>query len=294
MTTTRVTQNSSAYLSTRSLQKSLARLTKVQNQLASQRAVQQSSDDPAATAAAMQQTTRKAADTQYLKNVDYATGRLGIADNTLSAIVEQLQSVRNLAVRSQNGSMTSEALKALGDQVTADLGQVVDLYNTTYLGQSIFGGTMPDGQDVVDPTTLAYAGDDQAVRTRISSAATVDVAVSGTSIKADTVPALLQSLAANITSGSSSGVASDMTTLDTALSAITDMLSDVGARENRVTDTKYLVQTQVDDASVQISNNLDLDVPAAAVQMQQDEISYQAALAITAKTLTKSLVDYLS
>lgn len=295
MSYTRVTQNSSAWLTLSSLQKNLRDMQKTQIQLSDGRVVQAASDDPAATAAAMQQTSRKSAGNQYLKNVEYASSRLGITDNTLSGLVTGMQSIRNLMVQAQNGSMTDAALVALGDQITELQTEMVDLYNTTYLGHQLFGGTAAPGDVVAgSPGSYTYTGDDQPVYSRISKTATVDVSVAGRDIGADTVPDLLTQAAAHVSAGDSAGIATDLDSLDAALDGIVAALGDVGARVNRVTNTKHLVQAQVDDATSQISNSLDLDTAEAVVRLQQQQNSYQAALAVTSRVLTKSLVDYLA
>jgi flagellar hook-associated protein 3 FlgL len=298
MALTRVTQTSISQGTLRNLQNSLTRVQTLENQLSSGRRVSVASDDPAATADAMALSSQKASDDQYLRNIDYATSRLGITDNTLTSLNDSLRGVRNLVVQAQNGSLTSSALSALGDQVAATQSEVVDLYNTRYLDQSLFGGTISN-QNAVDPdpassTYLNYLGNDAPISTRVGRDSTVRVDVKGTDAAANTVPALMTTIAADIKSGNTSGLSADLTALDAAMNTVTATLGDVGAREARIRSTKNLVQAHLDDTTNRISENLDIDLPATIMNVQLQQVSYQSALAATSKVLSKSLVDYLA
>jgi flagellar hook-associated protein 3 FlgL len=287
----RVTQGSINASTLRGLQAALGRVQDLQGQLSSGKRIQVPSDDPSATASAMTYRSQQAADVQYLRNVDQVTARLGVTDNTLTSLSDRLREVRQLMVQAQSGAISNEARTALSAQASAVRDEVVGLFNATYLDRPVFGGTIP-GQQAVDPTTGSYLGNDAPIVSRISRDATIRVDVKGTDVGADTTPALLDRIVADL--ASPAGVpAADFTDLDAEMSKVLQNLGDVGARAARVDATKTNVDSQRLDLTSRISENEDVDLPATIMNLQAQQVGYQSALGASAKILQTSLLDFL-
>ncbi len=291
MSVGRVTQRSVSDTTLRGLQANLTSLQKLQNQLSSGHRISAPSDDPSGTASAMLLSSQKAADDQYLRNIGFAQSRLQVTDSTLQSLSTQLQSARDLLVQSRNAALNTDSLTAISQQVDQIRSQVVDLYNTRYLDRPVFGGTIA-GEYAVDPATGAYLGDGGGVAARISRDSSLRVDIAGTSVGADTVPDALEQLATNI--GTTGATDADLDALDVALSLVSQALGDVGARENRVTDAQNLVTAHQSTLTDQISQNVDIDLPATIMNLQTQQVAYQSALGAAARILQKSLVDFLS
>jgi flagellar hook-associated protein 3 FlgL len=235
--------------------------------------------------------SQQAADEQYLRNIDQVSARLGVTDNTLTQLSDRLRGVRDLLVQAGNGGLGADSRSALASQAAALKSEIVDLYNTTYLDRPIFGGTVP-GLQAVDPATGAYVGNDQTVQTRISRDATVRIDVKGTDVAADTTPALLDRIVADL--GTTAPIPSaDFADLDATLSKVMQALGDVGARAARVDTTKTNVDSHRLDLVARISENEDVDLPQTIMNLQSQQVAYQSALGASAKILQTSLVDFL-
>jgi flagellar hook-associated protein 3 FlgL len=291
MSINRITQSTLSTTALRGLQGSLSRVQTLQQQLSSGKRVSAPSDDPAATAAAMTFRSQRAADEQYLRNADAATARLNVTDNALTQLADRLRSARDLIIQSQNGGIGSDSLVALSQQVLAVRQDAIDLYNTRYIDRPVFGGTAA-GAVAVD-TSGAYVGDDQPVVIRISGDATVRTDVKGTAVGADTVPDLLNQIAADIAAGDGASVQDDLDALDTAMSSVQQALGDVGARSNRVETAHSLVDSARLDLTAKISENEDVDLPEAVMNLQAQQVAYQSGLSAAAKITQVSLVDFL-
>ena len=290
MTVTRITQRSIADTTMRGLQGNLARLQKLQEQLSSGRRIDRPSDDPSGAASAMTFRSQRVAAEQHLTNIDQAVGRLNVTDDALVTVSSRLRAAREHMVASRSGALNTEARQALSAQVTAIRSEVVDTYNTRYLDRPVFAGTAP-GSNAVDPSTGTYVGDDAPVETRISRDATVRVDVAGTAVAADTVPALLERIAANISAG---GVtAADYDELDAALSKVVQALGDVGARGARIERTRAAVDSTRLDLTSRISENEEIDLPETIMHLESQKVAYQAALGAAAKIQQTSLADFL-
>jgi flagellar hook-associated protein 3 FlgL len=289
--TIRVTQGLISASSLRGLQSALGRVQDVQAQLSSGKRISVPSDDPSGTASAMTLRSQQAADVQYLRNIDQVTARLNVTDTTLTSISDRLRSVRQLLVQAQNGALSTESRAALSAQAGALKGELVDLYNTTYLDRPVFGGTVA-GQQAIDPTTGAYVGNDQPVSTRISRDATIRVDVKGTDVAADRIAPLLDRITTDLAAGN--GIPSaDFDDLDAVASTVIQALGDVGARTARIEATKANVDSQRLDLTARISENEEIDLPATIMNLQSQQVAYQSALGASAKILQTSLLDYL-
>ena len=289
MTAGRITQRTISDTALRGLQGNLGRMQKLQEQLSSGRRVSTPSDDPSATVSSMTLRSRRASDEQYLRNIDTSTGRLTVTDNTLTQLSDRLRAVRDLVIQARNGALGQAGLSGVSANIQAVRAEIVDLYNTTYLDRPLFGGTVP-GSAAID-SSGAYIGDDGAVEARITPDAVIRIDVAGTAVGADTVPGDLDTIAANVVGGLVGDA--DLATIDAALSRVATALGDVGARSERVSQTRTVVDSHRLDLTSRISVNEDVDLPEAIMNLEAQKVGYQAALASAAKIQQISLVDFL-
>ncbi|HEX2807078.1 MAG TPA: flagellar hook-associated protein FlgL [Kineosporiaceae bacterium] len=290
MSRSRITQAGIATVALRGLQSNLTRMQTLQNQLSSGKAISRPSDDPSGTVSAMTLRSRRAGDEQYLRNIDQGIGRLTVTDNALTQLSDRLRSIRELVIQSRDGAIGTSSQAAIAAQITAVGSEVTDLYNTTYLDRPIFGGTTA-GKTAVDATG-AYVGDDGAVPVRISSDAVVRTDITGTAAGANTVPGMIAQVAADVVSATGASDA-DLDNLDAALSRVAQALGDVGARSERINQTRTMVDSHRLDLTSRISMNEDVDMPEAIMNLSSAQVAYQAALQSAAKIQQTSLVDFL-
>ena len=70
-------------------------------------------------------------------------------------------------------------------------------------------------------------------------------------------------------------------------------IGDVGARAGQVDATKTRVTDKQLDLKGRISQNEDVDLPKAILELQASQVAYQASLGAAGKVLQTSLLDYL-
>ena len=288
--TSRITQATTTTVALRGLQANLGRTQALQEQLSSGKRIFRPSDDPASTSALMQLRSSQMADEQYQRNNQQAKGRLTVTDSAVQSLSDRVRAVRELMVASNSGALSTDGRSALGAQVDAIRSEVVGLYNTTYLDRPVFGGTVP-GREAVDPTTGAYVGNNAPIEARISTDAVLRIDVKGTDVAADTLPAALSAVSANIVT--TGATPTDFTAIDSALSALQRAIGDVGARTERLDTTSALVESHRLDLVSRISENEDVDLPETIMNLQAQQVGYQAALGAAAKVMQHSLIDFL-
>lgn len=134
-----------------------------QAQLSSGKRILSPSDDPVAAAQVLTLQHVDAANQQYQRNIDSASGRLGLETNALNQVTTILQTARTLALQGNNGTQTAADRNAIAAQLRQLFSQLVQTANgTDGQGDSLFAGnaarTIPFVQGA--NYNVTYAGDD--------------------------------------------------------------------------------------------------------------------------------------
>lgn len=127
-------------------------LEEVNRQIASQKKLSLPEDDPVAVAELMFQRSRMNDIERYERNIDFSKGRLDLMESKMGEVNNLLHRARELAIQGANGIYTKEETQKMGAEVNQILEQVVQLANSKYKGQSLFGGT----HSQEEPFRLSY------------------------------------------------------------------------------------------------------------------------------------------
>jgi flagellar hook-associated protein 3 FlgL len=277
------------------LQISLGRLSKLQEQLSSGRAISRPSDSPTSTVAALRFRADIRRSEQLKRNADDAVGWLDATDRALSTQTTITLRARDLLLQGINGSSGPAEREALAQEIDRLRESSIAAANATYLGRPIFGGTTTN-PNAYDATTGAYVGDTNAIERSIAANVTVQANVTG--VDAFGPPGadlfqLLDDIADHLRSGASASLSADLTALDTARQRLTNNLATVGARTNQLESVRSRVDEGMLDAQSALANVESIDLPATVMQLQLQEVAYQAALSATSRVIQPSLVDFL-
>jgi len=286
----RVTNKMISDSTLRGLQTNLSRNAQLQDQLSSGKVLTRPSDNPSAAVTSMQLRTQQRLDTQYLSNIDNAAARLETGDQALATISSLLIRAKSIAVNAQDSALPSASRDALSAELVVIQKGISDAYNTQWLGRPIFGGTAQGS--VAINSDAEYVGNDQPVTTRIAREVSIRIDVGGRDSGADVLPALLGNMAANIADGAvDTELYQDQ--LDAVQKQINTTRGELGARAAQVDSTKNRVDSEQLDLKTRITNNEDVDLPKAILELQASAVAYQASLGAAGKILQTSLLDYL-
>jgi flagellar hook-associated protein 3 FlgL len=292
----RVTDGSITTRVLANLQRNVARSAQIQEHLSSGKQINRPSDSPTGTVSSMQLRGEQRINEQYSRNAADGLGWLDTVDSTLTQSLTQLNRARDLTIQSQSGTSTPQSREAIAVEIDNIRQQLIGASNTTYLGRPVFGGTTA-GSTAYDSDGV-YQGDDGQVLRTIGANAQVRVGETGPAVFGDgtTSPdlfAVLEGLATSLRNNDTAALTAGQDDLDTAATQIKSVLSDVGARYNRVSQMSETALDRVVTLKSQISDVEDIDLPQTIMEMQLQETAYQAALAATAKVIQPSLIDYL-
>ncbi|OII40567.1 MULTISPECIES: flagellar hook-associated protein FlgL [unclassified Curtobacterium] len=290
---TRVTTQMSMAAASARLQAGAARVAELTDQATTLRAIQKPSDDPVGTASSMQVRKEQAAAAQYSRNANDAAAWLATTDSALSSVYSVLNSVRDLTVQAANsGTMSDTNRDAFVTQFKSLKADLEARANTTYGTRSVFAGSSTAAAAYDPATGWAAAGTD--VSRRIGDGTTVRVDTAGTAVFGsgdDSVFAVIDSIVNDLQNGVN--VNARINDVDGALGTVRGAQADVGIRHAAALTAQDSLKSATVSLESRRADIEDVDLAKAVLDLQVQQTNYQAALAVTAKVLQPTLMDYL-
>ncbi|NKX53599.1 flagellar hook-associated protein FlgL [Arthrobacter mobilis] len=298
---TRVTSQSMSRFAQQNLQSNMERLARLQEAATGQSKITRPSDDPSGTADTMRVRADQRANEQYKRNIDDAAGWLATLDSALGSATDALHRVRDLAVRSGSGSVSDTGREAIALELSALKDELLAAANTRYMGRSVFAGNS-DAPAVFAPSadgTLNYEFTGPAagsVERRVDAATTVRVDadgrdVFGTEAGGDSAFALLDAMVADLRAGKPvNGYLAD---IDARLKTVVAQRAEAGVRHAQVLRAQEANMEQSVSLEARRSSVEDPDVGQVILDLKLQEVAYQSALAVTARVLQPTLMDFL-
>jgi flagellar hook-associated protein 3 FlgL len=280
----------------RNLAQTLRRLDRVQNELSSGKRIAHPSDDPRGIGSALTLRSALATGETYLKTIDSSLSWLRATDATLGSATDLMQRARELAVQGSSDTLSSAQMAGIAAEVDQLLNQMVTLGNASSGGQRLFAGLRTDTNPFTltagPPTTVTYNGDAGLMMREIDVGSTMSINVSGGGPFLPMMNSLIQ-LRDDLQAGNTTGVRSDIATLDAAIEGLLGTRADVGGRVNRLESAQARQQQVQVRLTEQLSTVEDTDYAEAITRFTVQENVYKAALAAGSRALQPSLFDYL-
>ncbi len=289
----RVTSQTLAQSALRNLQSGLNDLSRLQNQATSQRAFAAPSDDPAAASAALDLHAAQHRNAQYARNIGDGLTWVTTVDNAISASTSLLGRARDLTLRGANsGALDANAREAIALELETIADELFAQANTTLLGRSVFAGTT-EGSAFADDFTFAGVPGSE-VRRRVADGETVRVDASGAEVFGSgdgSVFALIGSIVADLRGGAD--VRGRIDQIDDRMNAMLGVQGAVGARQNQIMRAKDAAADATVSLEAQRAAVEDIDTVEVLVALKSQELVYQSALAVTARVMQPTLMDFL-
>ncbi|KQO98254.1 flagellin N-terminal helical domain-containing protein [Leifsonia sp. Leaf264] len=278
----------------RHLQAAGSKYATLQNQATSGKRIQAPSDDPSGSANLLGVHKAQASGEQYTRNIADALGWLTTIDSSLMTVNSQLSRARDLAVQGANdGSMSPQAKEAIALELTTIKDSLLKETSANYQGRSVYAGTSDTG--VVFNDDYSYNGiAGSSVERRLGDGATIKVDADGAAIfgtGTDSIFAKLDGLISDLRAGVPTSAR--IGEIDKTLDDVRKAQSTIGARHNVVLTTEESLATRKVDLEDQRVRLEDIDLPTIIMELQMQELTYQTALSVTAKSNQHNLMDFL-
>lgn len=292
----RITQQAMSMQALDRLQTRLRQLAETQSSLGSGRRIHQSSDDPAGMNRAISLRSQQASNQQADRNTGDGLMWTSLADSKLQTLLDRLHRARELAIRA--GSVTNAAER---DAFAAELSEIreeaVAIANSRVGDRGLFAGHLDGAAVAHDGTNWVYQGDDGAVERRVGEGDVVQVNVIGDEVfgfaAGRDVFTVLDDLTARIQASDSPGIQTSIDEVDDAMDRIMSGLADLGAATNRLEAAQQRGQAEELSLQQRLSEVESVDVAEAIMQLQLEQVAYEATLGALSRSIQPSLIDFL-
>jgi flagellar hook-associated protein 3 FlgL len=250
----RVTAQATMRTAQLNLQHSASELAKLQDRATSLKKISKPSDDPIGTADSLRIRAEQQQNQQFARNITDGSGWLTTLDSTLTASTTLMHQIRDLTVQGANdGTMSAEAKEAIAVELEGLREELLNRANTTVQVDV-------DGRDVFGEG-------------------------------ATSVFAVIDSIVSDLRSGVN--VNPRIAELDTHLNAMLGVHGTVGARHAQLLRAEETTMERAGSLEAQRSGIEDVDLGEVVLDLKLQEVTYQSALAVTARVLQPTLMDFL-
>ena len=297
----RITQRSMAQTSLLGLNSNLAAVQKLQQQLTSGKTISRPSDDPTGTNTSMLTRQTMSGNDQQARNISDGQTFLNSTDSALQSMLDQVRKVRDLNVQAlNNGAQDASSQQAIATEVDGIRQSLIGAANQVVQGRPIFGG-ITSGSVAYDSTGawkgMLGPGNTPVPLTRqVSDVEAIRVDVTGPEAFGDPTSgkdlfAVTQNVVNHV--GNPTALATDLSDLDNVINGMLKAEADVGTRSARLDTAAQVNSTASLNLQTKLSNTENVDLPKTIMNLQMQQVGYQAALQVTAQSLQPTLLDFL-
>lgn len=290
----RVTNQTLMASAQRNLQANKAHLASLQTQVSDLKRITRPSDDPTGTGSSLQVRAQQAAAAQYSRNIDNGRGWLTTADTAMTNSTDILRRVKDLTIQGSSDVLTPAAKEGIAAELEGLKQNLLSQANATFMGRNVFAGNSDAGVAFTSGSPAAYTGTGSTVDRRVADGVTVRVDADGAAIfgtGAGSAFDLIDKIAADLRSGANAS--SNISALDERMSTLVAEHAAIGARDAQIQRAQDVNVTQQGNLEATRAGIEDVDMSKAILDLQLQSTNYQAALAVTAKVLPPTLMDFL-
>jgi flagellar hook-associated protein 3 FlgL len=289
----RITPQMTARRTMSNLQRNIEALNRLQDEMSSMKQLRRPSDSPVGTVSALHYRSDLGRNEQLDRNIDDGLTWLNLADSSLTSIIDQLHRVRDLSIQGRNATSDAGAREAFAMEIDRIRDSIIGLANTKNLDRAIFAGNASGG--VAYDSNGNYLGTSGSVDRTVAPGVRVQVNVNGDEVfgtpGSDVFSAL--SRISNALRTDPTQLNAEVANLDTRITNIQNSQASIGARTRRLETMKDRNGTDGITLKQSLSQVEDADLAQVTLELQMQQVAYQAALQTTARVIQPSLVDFL-
>ena len=279
-------------------------LSTTEQELSTGKSINQPSDNPYGASLAISLNQDLSSLASYSGAVTDGTAWTSAATSSLTNIQSMLQRAQELVVEAANGTQSPSDLAASAAEINQLTEAIKQEANTQYNGQYIFSGTATGTAPYSTATGDVYQGNSGAVTRQIGPNSSLQVNVDISSLlgsgqgQDNDLISTLRSVAADMSSGTSAGVAdlsnNQLTNLQNSLSSLEQLQANVGASSDRLTLASTRISNLQTSDTAALSNTEDANMAQTMTTFSNEQAAFTAALRAGANIVQSSLMDFLN
>ncbi|AND42225.1 MULTISPECIES: flagellar hook-associated protein FlgL [Cytobacillus] len=284
----RVTQSMLSNNMLRNLSNSYSRLDKLQDQISTQKKFTKPSDDPVAAMMGMNYRTDLNRIQQFTRNIGEVRNWVDSTDDALDKGVLALQRIRELTLQASNGTLEEDQRKAVAEEVKQLKEHLQNIGDTQVGGKYIFNGN----QTNVRPSESGFQSG--TIELEVFSGIKIPVNTEGKALFGDMlsdegdIQKLITALETN-----DPAVGEMLENVDKNIDNFLSARALIGAKQNRVELMEDRLSQQEVFSTRILSDNEDIDMEKAIIELTTQESIHRAALSVGARIIQPSLTDFL-
>lgn len=260
--------------------------------------IQRASDDPTAALEGLRISRELRHLDSFQRNISDAQTWLSLADGALQQTNDITIRARNLFIQADSGVLGQDERDAIASELDELAAAVADTANMTRAGHPIFGGTSSSSSPFA--ANGLFSGNGVEISRQVSTGVNIVVNLNGeetfgTYDAADpsqgNLMQVIKQAATDIRAGADAGQHLDR--LDELTQGIHSAIAKVGARQQAVEQHEERLLDRRTQLQAQRSAVLDTDIAEELLELRQNEVAYQAALGVSARVLSTSILDFL-
>jgi flagellar hook-associated protein 3 FlgL len=276
------------------LRKNSDSLNKLYEQAATGKQLQRASDDPSAISSVFSSRTQIETADRYLETIAGTQDGLNILDGYLDSTEDLLVRAKEIAINGINGALSDEDMQTLANEVTQLQSELLDMANAQVDGKYLFAGYAENTLPFSGSPTV-YNGTNDHKLVEISAGQTVQTNLTGTEVFMAPVDlfAVLKNLETALSAGNGSAVAAELNNLESAAEQVRGKRSQMGNINSHLDDVSDLTENIKLQMQERLSRYEDADLVEVLTDITQAEQAFEAALSVSARVSSLSILDYL-
>jgi flagellar hook-associated protein 3 FlgL len=243
---------------------------------------------------------------QYRRNIRIAEGRAAAEENALDRFGNLLGRGVELAVQQSSSTASAQTRTITKAEVDQLISAAIDLANTRFGGEFLFGGTRAGEKPFATPANpgdpFSRLLDANGDPVNPSGALSIEVADgrfvtpnhNGTEVFLDTnALQSLRDLSTALGNNDVAGINTAMAAIQTAFDDVQTLIGTQGSRTSELQEASDSLDSLQLSLEAFRSDLRDVEVEKAMVDLVGRQTLYQAAMAATTRVLGLSLADYL-
>lgn len=274
------------------------RLLDIHQQLSTGKKITKPSDDPVAMTLGAQYKNTLNSLVQYERNIEFTEDYLANVDSTIYSINDKLSRLKELAISTRSETMDATLRLANSYEVQGIFDSLLSIGNTKVGDVNLFSGFKTDTKAF--DATGNYMGDTNESAIFIGRGVSFTYGITGDRIFKGigfTVPVdiyqVVDDFKVALETNDVATIGITIGLLDSAMSQVSNITSEVGGRVNRIKTSKEHLQGFIVQSKVLISNLEDIDLAEVSSELVRAQTNLEALQLTSAKFMGFSIFSFL-
>lgn len=272
------------------LSRNIRNMERTENQLATGKRISKPSEDPTGIVESLRLASRLRENRQFQENVGDASSWLSTTDEALGSLSTALTRAYELTIQGSNGTLAPDDRAAVCAEMKQLIAEAGAIANTTHGDKYIFGGT----NTTEEPYDGTWYDNEQYIYYEIGVGVEIPINITAKEVFRDaSLFETLQNIVDHLDANDTGALSSDLAPLQKAMDQVLSCRSKAGASVNRLEMTKArLTEQELNFSNLQAEVD-GVDPAKVIMELKNQENVYRASLAVGARVIMPTLVDFL-